>query len=106
MHFIQIFATFVFINILNVSNLFNTLVECRLATLFTMTSMLCRKQLGGIVGVQNENKVEELIIDGEDHIQTMVSVSLVETKFHIWSTKRNLRATPTKFVASKNIKVI
>ena len=36
--------------------------------------MLYDKQPGGVVGVQDQNMVEELIIDGDDHIKTMVSV--------------------------------
>ena len=39
--------------------------------------MLYDKQPGGVVGVQDQDMVEELIIDGDDHIQTMVSVSVV-----------------------------
>ena len=38
--------------------------------------MLYDKQPGGVVGVQDKDMVEELIIDGDDHIQTMVSVYL------------------------------
>ena len=41
-----------------------------------MASMLYDKQPGGVVGVQDQNMVEELIIDGDDHIKTMVSVYL------------------------------
>lgn len=38
-----------------------------------MTSMMCVKEPGGSIEVYHDDVVEQLMIDADDHIRTMVS---------------------------------